>query len=136
MILAGEKVGSFEDVGDRFDVRVRVLPEYRDDPGKLDLIRVRSLRGELVPITNLVRSRIGEGAVEISRENRARQITLYANLASGVALGDAVQQIEDWGPELGIESPDELVSVAGRAPWARLPTGSRLHSCSRWSRST
>ena len=113
-LLAGEKVGSFEDVGDRFDVRVRVLPEYRDDPGKLDLIRVRSLRGELVPITNLVRSRIGEGAVEISRENRARQITLYANLASGVALGDAVQQIEDWGPELGIESPDELVSV-GRA---------------------
>ncbi len=44
-LLAGEKVGSFEDVGERYDVRVQVLPEYRDDPSKIDLIRVRSLDG-------------------------------------------------------------------------------------------
>ena len=41
-LLAGEKVGSFEDGGERYDVRVQVLPEYRDDPSKIDLIRVRS----------------------------------------------------------------------------------------------
>ena len=33
-LLAGEKVGSFEDLGNRYDVRVQVLPEYRDDPAK------------------------------------------------------------------------------------------------------
>ena len=31
-LLAGEKVGSFEEAGRRHDVRVQVLPEYRDDP--------------------------------------------------------------------------------------------------------
>ena len=113
-LLAGEKVGAFEDAGDRIDVRVRVLPEYRDNPDKLDLIRVRSLRGELVPISNLVRTRQVEGPVEINRENRERQISLYSNLASGVALGDAVDQLEAWAPEIGIEAPDELVSI-GRA---------------------
>ena len=52
-LLAGEKVGSFEDGGRRYDVRVQVLPEFRDDPAELDLIRVRSLTGDLVPITNV-----------------------------------------------------------------------------------
>ena len=56
-LLAGEEVGSFEDEGERYDVRVQVLPEYRDDPQQLDLIRVRSVRGELVPITNVARAR-------------------------------------------------------------------------------
>ena len=40
-LLAGEKVGSFEEGGRRHDVRVQVMPEYRDDPAKIDLIRVR-----------------------------------------------------------------------------------------------
>jgi len=109
-LLAGEKVGSFEEAGRRHDVRVQVLPEYRDDPMKIDLIRVRSMRGELVPIRNAVRMREGEGPVEIRRENRSRQITLRANLKSGIPLGDGAAKIEAWGAELGIEAPDELVA--------------------------
>jgi HAE1 family hydrophobic/amphiphilic exporter-1 len=108
-LLAGEKVGSYEEAGRRHDVRIQVLPQYRDDPSQLDLIRVRSLRGELVPLTNVVHRRVGEGAVEIHRENRARQITLYANMADGKAMGIGTTKIEAWGREIGIASPDELV---------------------------
>ena len=64
-LLAGEKVGSFEEAGERYDVRVQVLPEYRDDPGKIDLIRVRSLEGELVPITNAASVAVAEGPVQV-----------------------------------------------------------------------
>jgi len=110
-LLAGEKVGSFEDAGERHDVRIQVLPEYRDDPSSLDLIRVRSLRGQLVPLTNVARPQLGEGAVQIQRENRARQIVLYANPAPGKSLGLAVSKMEAWGREIGIAAPDELVSV-------------------------
>jgi HAE1 family hydrophobic/amphiphilic exporter-1 len=112
-LLAGEKVGSFEEAGERHDVRVQVLAEYRDDPKKLDLIRVRSLRGELVPLTNVARLRIGEGAVEIQRENRARQITLFANMAHDQPLGVGTAKLEAWGREIGVAAPDELVP-AGR----------------------
>ena len=113
-LLAGEKVGSFEEAGERHDVRIQVLPEYRDDPSKLDLIRVRSLRGELVPLTNVARFRIGEGAVEIRRENRARQISLYANMAEAKPLGTGMAKIEAWAAELGIGPPDEF-APSGRA---------------------
>jgi HAE1 family hydrophobic/amphiphilic exporter-1 len=111
-LLAGEKVGSYEERGRRYDVRVQILPEYRDDPSKLNLIHVRSLRGELVAITNVARLRHGEGAVEITRENRARQIDLFANLAGSQPLGDGAAMLEEWGEELGIQAPYELVPAA------------------------
>ncbi len=123
-LIAGEKVGSFEELGRRYDVRLQILPEYRDDPAKLDLIRVRSLRGELVPITNVARPREGEGPVEIQRENRVRQIVLYANMAAGVALGVGTAKLDAWGREMGIAAPDELVAT-GRARAMR-ETGSAL----------
>jgi HAE1 family hydrophobic/amphiphilic exporter-1 len=113
-LLAGEKIGSFEEGGRRHDIRMQILPEYRDDPVKLDLIRVRSLRGELVPLTNAVQVRTGEGPVKILRENRAGHIAFSANLAAGVPLGNVTQKIEAWGDEIGITSPDEL-APAGHA---------------------
>jgi HAE1 family hydrophobic/amphiphilic exporter-1 len=113
-LLAGEKVGSFEQQGRRHDVRVQVLPEYRDDPAKIDLIRVRSLRGELVPITNAATVRLEEGPVEIRRENRTRQIRIQANMASGFPLSVGTTKFEAWGVELGIQPPDRLVA-GGRA---------------------
>ena len=123
-LLAGEKVGTFEQNSERYDVRVQVLPEFRNDPGKLDLIRVRSLHGDLVPLTNVARVRIGEGPVEIHREDRSRQITLYANLAHGAPLGVGSKKLEAWGRELGISAPDEL-AAAGRAR-AMMETGTAI----------
>jgi HAE1 family hydrophobic/amphiphilic exporter-1 len=110
MLLAGEKVGSFEDQGRRHDVRVQILPEYRDDPSKIDLIRVRSLRGELVPITSAGSLRLEEGPVEIRRENRTRQIAIHANMASGIPLSVGTGKFEAWAAELGIQPPDEIVA--------------------------
>ncbi len=107
-LLAGEKVGSFEDRGERYDVRVQVLPEYRDDPSKLDLIRVRSLRGELVPITSAVAVRSESGAVEVRRHNRARMIRLYASKAPNTSLDGAMAKMEQFGREAGVAEPYAL----------------------------
>ncbi len=113
-LLAGEEVGSYEEAGERFAVRVQVLPAYRDDPARLQLIRVRSLHGELIPLSNLVRVRMGSGAVAIHRENRARAITLFANLTGDATLGDGAARLERFGREVAIAAPDEL-SPSGKA---------------------
>lgn len=109
-LLAGEKVGSFEDGGHRYDVRVQVLPEYRDDPTRLDLIRVRSVRGGLVPIANAARIRTELGPVEIRRSDRSRVIEVRANIAGELSLQQAENLVEGWGRELGIEAPYALVA--------------------------
>jgi HAE1 family hydrophobic/amphiphilic exporter-1 len=108
-LLAGEKVGSFEDLGNRYDVRVQVLPEYRDDPSKIDLIRVRSSRGELVPISNAARVTMEEGPVEVRRQNRSRSIRLYANTAPEASLALAMRKLDRWAEEIGIAPPYALV---------------------------
>jgi len=113
-LLAGEKVGSYEDLGNRYDVRVQVLPEYRDDPGKIDLIRVRSARGELVPISNAATVSVREGPVEVRRHNRARSIQISANTAPGSSLSDALPKLEKWAEEIGMQPPYSLVA-AGQA---------------------
>jgi HAE1 family hydrophobic/amphiphilic exporter-1 len=108
-LLAGDKVGSFEDAGERYDVRVQVLPEYRDDPTKIDLIRVRSFQGELVPITNVAVVRVAEGPVEVQRHNRARMIRLYANTSADASLSELVQKIQRFATEAGVAPPYALV---------------------------
>jgi HAE1 family hydrophobic/amphiphilic exporter-1 len=108
-LLAGEEVGSFEDRGERYDVRVQVLPEYRDDPSKLDLIRVRSQRGELVPITNAALVRNESGAVEVKRHNRARAVRVYANKAPDTSLDEAMRKMERFAREARVAPPYALV---------------------------
>jgi HAE1 family hydrophobic/amphiphilic exporter-1 len=109
-LFAGYKAATFEDRGERYDVRVQVLPEYRDDPEKLSLVHVRAPSGALVPLRNLVTPRIGNGPVQIERENRTRSITLRGNL-DGKAAGDADVEIMRFARELGIDGEYEFAAV-------------------------
>jgi HAE1 family hydrophobic/amphiphilic exporter-1 len=109
-LLAGVKATTFEERGERYDVRVQVRPEYRDDPAKLDVLRVRAASGALVPLRNVVTPRIGTGPVQIDRENRTRAITLYGNL-HGKAAGTADGEVVRFGEQLGIRGEYELEPV-------------------------
>jgi HAE1 family hydrophobic/amphiphilic exporter-1 len=109
-LFAGIKVTSFEEAGERYDVRVQLRPEYRDDLARLELVRVRAPGGGLVPLRNLVVPRVGTGPVQIDRENRARSITLYGNL-DGIAAGSADRQVTAFAREIGIGGEYEFEAV-------------------------
>ncbi len=86
-------------------------PEYRDDPSKLDFVRVRSTSGALVPLRNLVAPRIGTGPVQIDRENRTRAITIYGNLRRQGGRHRRRRGRCRSGGELGIGGEYELEPV-------------------------
>ena len=109
-LLAGVEATTFEEGGERYPVRVQVRPEYRDDPAKLELLRLRSSRGTLIPLRNLVQPRIGSGPVQIDRENRTRAITLYGNLEDKAA-GTADDEIRRIAAEIGIGGEYEIAPV-------------------------
>jgi len=109
-LFAGYKAATLEEGGERYDVRVQVLPEYRNDPDKLSLVLVRAPSGALVPLRNLVTPRIGIGPVQIERESRTRAITLRGNL-DGKAAGDADVEIMGFAKELGIDGEYEFAAV-------------------------
>lgn len=109
-LFAGIDVTTFEEGGERYDVRVQIRPKDRDDVTSLGLVSVRSSGGELIPLRNLVAPQIGSGPVSIERENRTRVITIYSNL-SGKNVGEADVEISGWARDLGIGGEYEFDAV-------------------------
>jgi HAE1 family hydrophobic/amphiphilic exporter-1 len=109
-LYAGHEAATFEEGGERYDVRVQVRPEYRDDLDKLELVRVRSESGALVPLRNLVTPRVGTGPAQIDRESRTRAITVYGNLA-GKAAGTADAEISRFVRELDLDPAYDFAPV-------------------------
>jgi HAE1 family hydrophobic/amphiphilic exporter-1 len=101
-LYAGFKAATYEEGGERYDVRVQVRPEYRDELGKLELVRVRSTSGALVPLPNLVSARVGSGPVQIDRESRTRSVMVYANL-DGKAAAEADAEVTRLASALDLE---------------------------------
>jgi HAE1 family hydrophobic/amphiphilic exporter-1 len=109
-LYSGADAASFEEGGERYDVRVQLLPEYRDDLSKLDLVRVRSSSGALVPLRNLVTPRIGSGPVQIDRDGRTRGVVVYANLAEKTA-GVADAEVTRFASELALADGDRFRAI-------------------------
>ena len=107
-LFSDYEVASFEDRGERYDVRTQLLPEFRDDPLALRLVYVRAPSGALVNLSNLVTPRLIEGPVQIDRENRARAIRILANL-DDKAMGTALAEMRRVSEELGIGGAYEMV---------------------------
>ncbi|MEW6740056.1 MAG: efflux RND transporter permease subunit [Nitrospirota bacterium] len=82
-LIGGEvDVTKFKDEakGRRYDVRARLNPEDRTDPGDIGKIYVRSKDGRLVELSNIVKVQEAGGPSVINRVDRQRAIFLFANL--------------------------------------------------------
>jgi len=92
--FAGEKAGELVTNGTRYDVRVQLPGEMRKTPEDILKLKARSTTGALVPLSNLIKIKQGEGPSKIERRSRMRNVTVLANL-QGKALGDAVKEIDE-----------------------------------------
>jgi HAE1 family hydrophobic/amphiphilic exporter-1 len=83
LLVAGDKVSSYNEGGEQYDIRVRALPELRNNLQNLALITVPSARFGAIPITDVVVFKRESGPADIRRVNRQRSVTLYADVAPG-----------------------------------------------------
>ena len=94
-MLGSRRVTSYIEEGEEYDV---ILEGERADhrtPTDLSNLYVRSLRsGQLIPLANLVRLEEVADSIKLNRYNRVRAITIEANLADGLALGDALDYLD------------------------------------------
>jgi hydrophobe/amphiphile efflux-1 (HAE1) family protein len=94
-------------------IRVQLDPQYRQDLETIKNLKVPSSNGNLVPLMSVADLRLGNGAAEIKRYNRNRQVALEANL-QGVSLGDAITKVRAL-PALINLPPDVTEEPAGDA---------------------
>ncbi len=82
------------DAGDRqIPIRVRLSPEAANDLNTLKNLQVPAQDGTLVPLIAVADITFGSGPAQIDRFDRARQVTVGANL-QGISLGEAVSAVD------------------------------------------
>ena len=101
-LIGGINAGTYEEFGNRYDVRVRLEEAQRNDPSKLSQIQVRSTNGGLVDLASIADFNIQESAAQVDRRNRARTITVMANTPPGVALGTATDRMQKLVAQIGM----------------------------------
>lgn len=93
-LVGGVRVGKYSAGGRRLDVRLRLLASQRARPEDLQRLRVRSASGTLVPLQAMVTSAELPALQAITRRDRERAITVFANVAPGHAQDEALAYVE------------------------------------------
>ncbi len=98
--IGGLRVGRFKESGRRYDLRTRLRADQRLTLGDLGRLQVRTARGDLVTLAQLVKP-IEEvpTLLTINRRGRERAISLFANMAAGVSQDRALAEVERLGRE-------------------------------------
>jgi multidrug efflux pump len=97
VLVGGTRVGKFNAGGRRIDVRVRLLADQRARPESLEHLKLRTPRGELVPLASLIRKEERPAAQSITRLDRERAISIYGNVASTSSQDKALAAVEKLG---------------------------------------
>jgi multidrug efflux pump subunit AcrB len=75
----------------RYEIELRLLADQRDKIPELNTIRIRNNMGETVLLSELAEKKVEPSLMLISRLNRARAITVYANPAPGHSQQEALE---------------------------------------------
>jgi HAE1 family hydrophobic/amphiphilic exporter-1 len=97
--MGGVPAGKFSKAGHRYDVRVRLVPEDRGKSADIKQVMVRNNRGSLVPLSDLVTLQEVKSLQSISRQNRERAISVYANVSATSSQAFAINKVQELARE-------------------------------------
>ena len=93
VMMGSQYVNDFDYVNRSYRVYVQADSGFRNEINDLDSLYVRSSRGEMIPLSNLIRVRDSEGPQIISRFNLYRSAEINGAPAPGVSSGEALEAI-------------------------------------------
>jgi multidrug efflux pump len=93
-LVGGLRVGKYSTGGRRIDVRLKLLAAQRTRPEDIARLKVRTKNGDLIPLSSLVRSHERPALQAITRRDRERAISIYANVAPGHSQQEALQYVQ------------------------------------------
>ncbi len=94
-LIGGVLLGRYPKDGHRYDIRLRLEGEERDRAEAIKKLYVRNNRGELIPLGKVVRIEERPTLQIVSRRDRERAVSIFANVAAGKSQGDALKAVED-----------------------------------------
>ncbi|HLH18337.1 MAG TPA: multidrug efflux RND transporter permease subunit [Bryobacteraceae bacterium] len=88
----------------QYFVVMEVDPRYQQNPDSLRGIYVRSSTGAEVPLSSFAHLQLSNTTLAVNHQGQFPSITLSFNLAPGMSLGDAVNEIQQAESEIGMPS--------------------------------
>jgi HAE1 family hydrophobic/amphiphilic exporter-1 len=114
VLVGGEPVTKYKEGADQYDVWLRADLPSRDRPAAVAGLTVPSAAGKPVELANLAALEPARGPAAIERYNRQRQVSVTSNLAPGVALGNALPEVEGFVKALDLP-PEYRYEFLGEA---------------------
>jgi len=114
ILSAGQRVSTFAEGSDQFDVVVQADEQFRRSRDNLQYFTVASANGGTVGLEKLVRLEEGLSPASISRLNRQRQVTISASLPPNSSESDALAAIERHAASLNMPQ-DYRTGVTGQS---------------------
>jgi HAE1 family hydrophobic/amphiphilic exporter-1 len=115
--ISGIRVAKYTSDGRRYDIRVKeVEREGSSQVAPLDRLRdltVRNNRGEAVPLLSVVQVADRQAPINLTRLNRQRAITVFANVAAGKSQQAALESAVETGRR--VLPPGYVLEVSGAA---------------------
>jgi HAE1 family hydrophobic/amphiphilic exporter-1 len=90
--IGGVRAGKFKEGGRRYDIRVRLLGPQRERPEDIQRLFVRSASGQLVRLGDIVKIEQQPTLQAITRKDRERAITIFANVQSGASQAEVLDK--------------------------------------------
>jgi HAE1 family hydrophobic/amphiphilic exporter-1 len=103
-MVAGQKVSTFNQGTDQYDVRLRAVGEARANKEELARLFAPSAKLGIVSLDNLVRVEEGSGPSAIDRLNRQRQVTLTANVGPGGSQSAVLAELDNVVAGMNLEA--------------------------------
>lgn len=91
--IYGYECAKYREDGDEYDIVVRYAEEFREDVESVENIVLYTATGQAIKLKEVATISEEFASPEIERENRQRIITVEGSVGAGVALGDAVAEV-------------------------------------------
>jgi hydrophobic/amphiphilic exporter-1 (mainly G- bacteria), HAE1 family len=114
VLVAGQKVSTYNEGTDQYDIRVRAVGQARTSPEALQNLFVQSSKVGWTNLSSVVTTEQGAGPSAIDRLNRQRQVTLMANVKPGGSQAAVIDQMNLFVKELNVD-PSYTTGLAGRS---------------------
>ncbi|MDQ3801906.1 MAG: efflux RND transporter permease subunit, partial [Acidobacteriota bacterium] len=102
ILSAGQRVSTFAEGSDQYDVVVQADEQFRRSRNNLQFFTVASANGGTVGLEKLVRLEEGLSPATINRLNRQRQVTISASLPPNASESDALARLEQHAASLNM----------------------------------
>lgn len=99
-MIGGVIVGQYQKGGRRYDIRVQLEKDQETNPKSINSLLIGNNRGNLIPLSSVVTIDTQKSLQQISRVNRQRAISVYANVAPGSSQQAALEFTREKAKQL------------------------------------